>query len=166
MLDLEPIKARLAAATPGPWEAMPGNDENGLIKYIGPPGCDFPVCEMFVIRQKWGDDMYLIANARTDLAALVEEVERLRQEAEHNRSTMLPILEQVAALKRQREVDQAQIRAYEKALTWYALPENWREQVDDRGRETLRFRWADDDGHMARHALKVWSQNEGENSFS
>jgi hypothetical protein len=81
-----------------------------------------------------------MANAVDDIDALVEEVDRLR---------------------RQREVDQAQIRAYEKALTWYALPENWREQVDDRGRETLSFRWADDDGHMAQHALNTWRQSAG-----
>jgi hypothetical protein len=47
MLDLDPIKARLAAATPGPWVYS----------------CN---------------DAYLIANAPTDLAALVAEVERLR----------------------------------------------------------------------------------------
>jgi hypothetical protein len=138
MLDLEPIKARLAAATPGPWEAMPSKNKGGVDRFVGPPGCDFPVCEMFVIWEKWGDDMYLIANAPTDLVTLVEEVERLRH---------------------QHEVDQAQIRAYEKALTWYALPENWVEQVDDRGREDLRWRWADDDGHMARHALSVWRES-------
>jgi hypothetical protein len=79
-------------------------------------------------------------NAVDDIDALVEEVERLR---------------------RQREIDQAQIRAYERALTWYALPENWVEQVDDRGREDLRWRWADDDGHMARHALNTWRQSAG-----
>jgi hypothetical protein len=138
MLDLEPIKARLAAATPGPWEAMPSKNKGGVDRFVGPPGCDFPVCEMFVTWEKWGNDMYLIANAPTDLVTLVEEVERLR---------------------RQHEVDQAQIRAYEKALTWYALPENWVEQVDDRGREDLRWRWADDDGHMARHALSVWRES-------
>ena len=159
MLNLEPIKARLAAATPGPWEMMPSKNKGGVDRFVGPPGCDFPVCEMFVINEKWGDDMRLIANAPTDLAALVAEVERLREQVEHGKATMLPILEQVEALKRRHEVDQAQIRAYEKALTWYALPENWVEQVDDRGRETLRFRWADDDGHMARHALSVWRES-------
>jgi radical SAM superfamily enzyme YgiQ (UPF0313 family) len=161
MLDLGPIKARLAAATPGPWEAMPSKNKGGVDKFVGPPGCDFPVCEMFVIWEKWGDDMYLIANAPTDLAALVEEVERLREQVEHNKATMLPILEEVARLKRQREVSQAQLRSYTKALQWYADPANWKEQVDDRGRDTLRFRWADDDGHMARHALSTWRQSEG-----
>jgi hypothetical protein len=93
---------------------------------------------MFVINEKWGDDKYLIANAPADLAALVAEVERLR---------------------RDREVDHAQIRSYDAALRWYAAPENWAEQVDDRGRETLRWRWADDNGNMAKTALDRWREN-------
>jgi hypothetical protein len=66
---------------------------------------------------------------------------------------------EVERLRRQNEVSQAQIRAYEKALGWYANDENWAEQVDDRGRETLRWRWADDDGHIAKHALSVWRES-------
>ena len=71
------------------------------------------------------------------------------------------LVAEVERLRRQHEVDQAQLRGYEKALGWYANPANWVEQVDDRGRDTLRFRWADDDGHMARHALSVWRQSDG-----
>jgi hypothetical protein len=136
-LNLEPIKARLAAATPGPWRQMPSKNKGGVDRYVGTPGCD-PVCEMSVIREKWGEDMCLIANAPIDLAALVQEVERLR---------------------RDREVNQAQVRSYEAALRWYAAPENWAEQVDDRGRETLRWRWADDNGNMAKTALDRWREN-------
>lgn len=77
MLDLDPIKARLARATPGPWEQMPSKNKGGVDRYVGPPGCG-PVCEMSVIREKWGDDMRLIANAPTDLGALVQEAELLR----------------------------------------------------------------------------------------
>jgi len=79
-----------------------------------------------------------ITNCVDDIADLVSEVERLQ---------------------RQHEVSQAQIKAYEKALGWYAEPANWVEQVDDRGRDTLRFRWADDDGRMARHALAAWKES-------
>lgn len=43
-----------------------------------------------------------------------------------------------------------------RALEWYAAPENWYEQADGRGRGTLRWRWADDDGHVARMALEEW----------
>ena len=73
---------------------------------------------------------------------------------------LVDLVEEVERLRRQREVDQAQIKAYEKALGWYAAPSNWVEQVDDRGLETLRFRWADDDGHMARWALSVWREGQ------
>ena len=167
MLNLEPIKARLKAATPGQW--------------IYRNTCEIwdperPICEIEgtsvvpldddVKVLPYGQDLDLIVNAPRDLAALVEEVERLRQDLEFGKAKVLPILEEVARLRRQNEVSQAQLRSYTKALQWYADPANWKEQVDDRGRDTLRFRWADDDGHMARHALKVWSQNEGENSFS
>lgn len=49
-----------------------------------------------------------------------------------------------------------------RALEWYAAPENWVEQADARGRGTMRWRWADDDGEVARLALAVWRrENEG-----
>ena len=142
MLDLEPIKARLAAATPGPW--------------IYRNTCEIwdperPVCEIEgasvvpldndVKVLPYGQDLNLIVNAPRDLAALIAEVERLR---------------------RQRAVDQDQIRSYARALNWYAEPANWVEKIDDRGRDKLSFRWADDDGHMARWALSRWQQNEAE----
>ena len=81
-----------------------------------------------------------VARVIEDIDALVAEVERLR---------------------RQRAVDQDQIRSYARALNWYAEPANWVERIDDRGRDKLSFRWADDDGHMARWALSRWQQNEG-----
>jgi len=215
MLDLEPIKARLAAATPGPWVMMPSKNKGGLGKFVGSPGCGFPVCEMFVIREKWGEDMRFIANAPADLAALMAEVERLRDflgamieawdllDPEYDRDRVgYEILEgaasnaraylaiepiklrarvpqsaefitnavddidtlvaEVERLRRQRAVDQDQIRSYARALNWYAEPANWVERIDDRGRDKLSFRWADDDGHMARWALSRWQQNEAE----
>jgi radical SAM superfamily enzyme YgiQ (UPF0313 family) len=69
------------------------------------------------------------------------------------------VISEIKRLRRQHEVDQAQIKAYEKALGWYADPANWIEQVDSRGRETTRLRWADDDGRMAKHALAVWHES-------
>jgi hypothetical protein len=129
MLDLEPIKKRLAAATPGPWawredmfrlkymqqlkngqwRAKPGKsansswvmlltgpmraprinftEENILCGY--PDEWDFP----HIIALRWSDikgkslvnvapsraDAELIANAPNDIAALIEEVEKLRE---------------------------------------------------------------------------------------
>lgn len=111
MLDLDPIKARLAAATRGPWHSCADD------------GCkcpmvlcdDYPVAE--VVKGKWGDDypsVRLIGNslelkaeaymeqitygevpeaealanrafireAPSDIAALIAEIERLRTPAE------------------------------------------------------------------------------------
>ncbi len=96
-----------------------------------------------------------------DVVRLTAELVELRaqyadvdQEREHFRNEMLRYL-------RRSEVLEAQLRAWGKALEWYAAPAHWEEQVDDRGRETLRWRWADDDGRMARHALDCWKQSEG-----
>ena len=50
MLDLDPIKARLAAATPGPWGSCP--DDGCKCSAIMSP--DYPVAE--VTKGAWGDD--------------------------------------------------------------------------------------------------------------
>ena len=56
MIDLTPIKARLAAATPGPWR-ISGMNYGDLVTVA---------------------DIRFIAAARADVEALVAEVERLR----------------------------------------------------------------------------------------
>lgn len=68
-LDLAPIKARLAAATPGPWN-LSGD-------------CMTITQTSHITRDVWTiprshDDMRLIAHVPTDIAALIAEVERLR----------------------------------------------------------------------------------------
>lgn len=40
-----------------------------------------------------------------------------------------------------------------KCVRYYADPEQWTENVDDRGRDTMRWRWGDDGGLVARTAL-------------
>lgn len=86
MLDLQPIKARLAAATPGPWTASPNVQPRGVAA----------VAEVNTVLVLSSGPLYgspaqdadLIANAPTDLAALVAEVERLRAAIEtHWRTT-------------------------------------------------------------------------------
>jgi len=71
--DLDAIKARLAAATPGPWETrflhrvwMRAREEPGNLMFGTGPTQDWADCD-------------LMAHAPTDLAALVAEVERLHQ---------------------------------------------------------------------------------------
>ena len=82
MLDLDAIKARLAAATPGPWWSDSGDplSTNMAVAVIG--GWQVQASRPFVGDRVTPakDDADLIAHAPTDLAALVAEVERLREE--------------------------------------------------------------------------------------
>lgn len=83
MLDLTAIKAREAMATPGPWYTRPsGEREHGFsvdVAVAGTPGRQ----GIYVRRPKGGTfpaaDQKFIANARTDIPALVKEVEDLRE---------------------------------------------------------------------------------------
>lgn len=73
MLDLTEMKARIKGATPGPWAKSSGQlDLPGFV--LSPSTCagcgeDWPLDAA---------DADFIAHARTDLPALVAEVERLR----------------------------------------------------------------------------------------
>ncbi len=82
MLDLEPIKAREAAATEGPWEiayvgggrartVMIRGANGGLIVELHPDDID---------------DGVFIHGARQDVPSLIAEVERLREENRHSRA--------------------------------------------------------------------------------
>ena len=90
-LDLEAIKKRAESATPGPWEWEPPSEDPYPMydeSLIGPvlDGEKFPV----QVLSGWGydasgtncepQDREFIAHARTDVPALVAEVERLRAE--------------------------------------------------------------------------------------
>lgn len=68
-IDIDAIKARLEAATPGPWEMAGGNE------WVSPIGIEVGPCADEGVRQQ---DAEFIANAPSDIAALIEEVERLR----------------------------------------------------------------------------------------
>jgi hypothetical protein len=82
MIDLHPIKTRLAAATPGPWRRDTAKwAVKGDVVYTTADGgadslftirCDDAPC---VERE---EDAEFIAHARTDMKELVAEVERLR----------------------------------------------------------------------------------------
>lgn len=75
MLDLEPIKARLAVATPGPWHVEPEDTACGSF-VARMPGIYIEPEHQHLAPA--GNDAALIANAPADIAALVAEVERLR----------------------------------------------------------------------------------------
>ena len=88
-VNLDPIKARLAAATPGPWGIQGAQSDYEI---VGPgPSVGGWTQGPFVLEfstwpspraLKW-KDAELIAHAPSDLAALVAEVERLRARAEN-----------------------------------------------------------------------------------
>jgi hypothetical protein len=69
MIDLEAIKGRLAAATPGPWYV----DES--LRGVEAQTHGYPV---EIVAWTGRADAVLIAHAPGDIAALVAEVERLR----------------------------------------------------------------------------------------
>jgi hypothetical protein len=79
--QLSAIRARLDAATPGPWEAGTASCCPDLGWVEGPKGA---VCPQFtatkVTHSLDANDAELIANAPTDLRALLAEVEGLRVE--------------------------------------------------------------------------------------
>lgn len=74
MLNLEPIKARLAAATPGIWyfdvDGLPPSERGGVRVLDN---------WLFWEDEATAEDTDLIANAPADLAALVKEVENQRE---------------------------------------------------------------------------------------
>lgn len=70
MLDLRPIKYRLATATPGPWSVD--------VTYFVPKSIWARVGKLFSADDATFADCAFIAHAPQDLAALVAEVERLR----------------------------------------------------------------------------------------
>jgi hypothetical protein len=79
--QLSAIRARLDAATPGPWDAGTATCCPDMGWVDGPKGA---VCPQFtatkVTHSLDANDADLIANAPTDLRALLGEVERLRVE--------------------------------------------------------------------------------------
>lgn len=82
MIDLDAIKARLAAATPGPFDVVVYPDTNEHYSHIvvdldGYDDQGFRRCESVEFT---ATDAELIANAPTDIAALIAEVERLQHQ--------------------------------------------------------------------------------------
>ena len=86
-LDLDPIRARLAAATPGPWE-NDGGGEVGQHWSSPQPLASIVSTEVSCMAYCYGgsaagvirdEDADFIAHAPTDIAALLAEVERLRK---------------------------------------------------------------------------------------
>lgn len=93
MLDLEPIKARAAKATDGPWIHWPADSDNDHRVCQANGEKDKCICCLALMGytdeegewtietlESWQADGDFIAAARTDIPVLVAEVERLRAE--------------------------------------------------------------------------------------
>ena len=85
-LDLEPIKERLAAATPGPWRVWhdpdPSKVRSTAVETAWCYGDIEGDTELITDYLPTGADAEMIAHAPEDIAALISEVERLREQVE------------------------------------------------------------------------------------
>lgn len=110
-LDLEAIKSRLYKATPGPWEWKLMPKRHMLVHRTG-------MKSLLTVLETQGeavheypcadeDDRDLIQHAPTDLAALIEEVERLRAELAAERADAVEYLHDEAERVRKGESEPA-----------------------------------------------------------
>ena len=111
LLDLETIKARISKATPGPWEwsirpkrhmLVHRFSERGFLTVLETQGdveADYPCAK--------DADRDFIQHAPTDLAALVAEVERLRDELAAERADAVAYLRNEAERIRRGESEPA-----------------------------------------------------------
>lgn len=87
-LDLTPIKARLNAATPGPWAVIDDLAVTAAPDVGGDDACLSIVFPAIVEFTPSAADADFIAHAPTDIAALVAEVESLRENPRDEHHTM------------------------------------------------------------------------------
>ena len=94
-LDLDPIKERLAAATPGPWRVWhdpdPSKVRSTAVETAWCYGDIEGDTELITDYLPTGADAEMIANAPEDIAALVAEVERLREQVEAVKALHVPV---------------------------------------------------------------------------
>jgi hypothetical protein len=87
-INLDAIKDRLAAATPGPWFGHADDLIGGwCVRTVDTPPSEGPGEVASFIRE---EDADLIANAPTDLAALIAEVDWLRPQVSFLRASVPP----------------------------------------------------------------------------
>ena len=135
-LDLEAIRARLASATPGPWKAS--TDDAGDVVVWGPDedwlanvgnwarqhlGIDADAAARQFVETRDAADATLIAHAPTDLAALCDEVERLRGESDGRRRALHA--ERDAATKRADKAEAACAAMREALEECYGQSAEW-----------------------------------------
>ena len=78
--QLAEIRARLEAATPGPWHVAHTDGAVGKAEVTGEDRAGNPIWEQIHIADTGPVDVDFIAHAPTDIAALLAEVEALNRE--------------------------------------------------------------------------------------
>jgi len=73
MVDLDAIRARAEAATPGPWRAEQYDD-----CFIEPKICMIPANGCYDYKKFWGNSQF-IAHAREDIPALLDYIDRITE---------------------------------------------------------------------------------------
>lgn len=145
MIDIDPVKARVAAATSGPWFAHVDDLIGGwCIRTVDTQPSEGPGEVASFIRE---EDATLIAHARSDMESLVTEIERLRtindeyllemgrQHAKLREQAREKELIQVEAERHRRIADEAvtRIESAEKERTAVvAWLREWQGTMDDR----------------------------------
>jgi hypothetical protein len=120
-LDLDAIRARAEAATPGPWlhgdEYEPGN----LYEHEVLMSEDLPVIEMDSDVQGSANAAF-VAHARTDVPDLLAEIERLRAEADERDAYLGTVVDEVettnARLLAERDQARAELAALRGSGEW------------------------------------------------
>lgn len=97
-IDLAAIKARVEAATPGPWEAQ----DDGEIFAPEQDGWWPSVVRADMSTAASAEDAAFIASAREDVPALVAEVERLRGEVAELKTSLVELQPSSAADRAER----------------------------------------------------------------
>lgn len=103
-LNLDEIKRRCEKATPGPWHDRAGN------RIV----CQYPETGELDSIPATVADSHFIAHARTDIPALVAEVERLRKENERLRASQEAHNKELADQEREFQREAREIAAEER----------------------------------------------------
>lgn len=79
-LDIEQIKARAEAATPGPWSYYKTISGDYLIELPADDGAPLAHIHLHQGKDEQGRNAAFIAHARTDIPLLIQEIDRLQAE--------------------------------------------------------------------------------------
>ncbi|MGL5999823.1 MAG: hypothetical protein ACRC1I_25515 [Pseudomonas proteolytica] len=110
-IDLEAIRARAEAATPGPWTAMWLDD-----CFIEPRICKIPANGCYDYN-KFGANSQFIAHAREDVPALLAEVRRLNEKVRfQNKLLHAPVVDIFPNLTPKEKAEDAEIVRLENEL--------------------------------------------------